>query len=118
MWARFVEHVRAFAEPGIVIETKLLSIAHPFLMSDEGREIRAIQRALKAALGQEALLMRHGGSLAIGGLLQKELGVPVTMLGYGSGDNSHAPNEFIVVDDIQVATEVAIRLLFELGSKP
>ena len=115
MWARFVEHVRAFVEPGIVTETKLLSIAHPVLMSDQGREIGAIQRALKAVLGQEALLMRHGGSLAIGGLLQKELGVPVTMMGYGSGDNSHAPNEFITVDDIQVATEVAIRLLFELG---
>ncbi|MDE2776147.1 MAG: M20/M25/M40 family metallo-hydrolase [Chloroflexota bacterium] len=115
MWRRFVEHVTAFAEPAISIETELFSIAHPFLMPDDGREIRAIQRALKAALGREALLMRHGGSLAIGGLLGRELGLPVTMFGYGSGGNSHAPNEFITVDDIQIATEVAIRLLFELG---
>jgi len=116
MWSRFVEHVMAFAEPGISIETELLSSAHPFLMSDESREIKAIQRALKAALGKQALLMRHGGSLAIGGLLAKELSLPVTMFGYGSGDNSHAPNEFIRLADIQLATEVAIRLLFELGS--
>ena len=60
--------------------------------------------------------MRHGGSLAIGGLLAKELNLPVTMFGYGSGGNSHAPNEYIVLEDIQLATEVAIRLLFELGS--
>ncbi|MCE2472847.1 MAG: peptidase dimerization domain-containing protein, partial [Anaerolineae bacterium] len=33
MWSRFVEHVMAFAEPGISIETELLSSAHPFLMS-------------------------------------------------------------------------------------
>ena len=117
MWERFVEHVMAFAEPGITIETELLSIAHPFLMSDEGREISAIQRALTAALGNEALLVRHGGSLPIGGLLARELDVPVTMFGYGSGDNSHAPNEFIYLDDIQVATEVAIHLLFELGAE-
>ena len=117
MWERFVEHVMAFAEPGITIETELLSIAHPFLMSDEGREISAIQRALKAALGKEALLVRHGGSLPIGGLLARELDVPVTMFGYGSGDHSHAPNEFIYLDDIQVATEVAIHLLFELGAE-
>ena len=117
MWRRFVEHAAAFAEPGIKVDAELLSIAHPFLMPDDGREIRAIQRALKAALGKEALLMRHGGSLAIGGLLGRELGVPVTMFGYGSGDNSHAPNEFIVVDDMQVATDVAIRLLFELGAE-
>ncbi len=117
MWARFVEHVVAFAEPGITIETELHSIAHPFLMSDEGHLISAIQRALKAALGKQALLMRHGGSLAIGGLLARELGIPVTMFGYGSGDNSHAPNEFIILDDIKVATEVAIHLLFELGAE-
>lgn len=115
MWARFVDHVMAFAEPAIKIETELISIAHPFLMPDDGQEIQAIQRAFKAVLGKEALLMRHGGSLAVGGILQRELDVPVTMLGYGSGGNSHAPNEYIVVDDIQVATEVAIHLLFELG---
>ena len=115
IWTRFVEHVTNFAEPGIEVETELISVAHPFLMSDEGREIRAIQRALKSVLGVEALLMRHGGSLAIGGLLARELDAPVTMFGYGSGDNSHAPNEFIYFDHIQVATEVAINLLFELG---
>ena len=115
MWSRFVEHVMAFAEPGIDIEVELLSAAHPFLMPDDGREIRAIQRALKAALGKEALLMRHGGSLAIGGILGRELKAPVTMFGYGSGGNSHAPNEYIVVEDIDAATETAIRTLFELG---
>ncbi len=115
MWQRFVERVMSFAEPGTSIETELLSIAHPFLMPDDGREIRAIQRALKAVINKEALLMRHGGSLAIGGLLGRELDVPVTMFGYGSGDFSHAPNEFIYLDDIQVATEVAIRLLFEMA---
>lgn len=115
MWGRFVEHVMAFAEPGIDIETELLSIAHPFLMPDAGREIQAIQRALKAVLGKEALLMRHGGALPIGGILAQELDLPVTMFGYGSGDNSHGPNEFIIIEDLQAAIEVAIHLLFSLG---
>lgn len=115
MRARFVEHVMAFEEPGISIATKLHSISHPFLMPDDGREIRAIQRALKAVIGREALLTRHGGSLAIGSTLQRELGIPVTMLGYGSGGNSHAPNEYIILEDIQVATEVVIHLLFALA---
>lgn len=116
MWGRFVEHVMSFAETGIDIETELLSVAHPFLMPDDGREIRAIQQALKAVLGVGALLMRHGGSLPIGGILGRELDLPVTMLGYGSGDNSHAPNEFIVIEDLQAAIEVAIHLLFALGA--
>lgn len=115
MWARFVQHVMAFEEPGISIATELLSVAHPFLMPDDGREIRAIQRAVKAVLDKNALLMRHGGSLAIGGLLARELNAPATMFGYGSGGKSHAPNEFINLDDLQVATEVAIHLLFALA---
>ena len=115
-WQAFVDHVMSFASQRIAIDTELLSIAHPFLMSDQGREIHAIQRALKKVLGKEAFLMRHGGSLPIGGLLQRELDLPVTMFGYGSGDYSHAPNEFIYLNDIQVAIEVAINLLFELGA--
>ena len=117
IWARFVEHVMAFAEPGIHIEADLLSLAHPLFMPAEGREIQAIQRAFKAALGREGLLMRHGGSLAIGGILQRELNAPAAMLGLGSGGNSHAPNEFIIVDDIQPATDVAIHLLHALGDE-
>ena len=115
IWSRFVDHVQSFAEPGIQVETELFNLSHPFIMPDDGREIRAIQRALNSALGKEALLMRHGGSLAIGGLLARELNAPVTMFGYGSGGNSHAPNEFIIIDDIQIATEVAIHLFYELG---
>ncbi len=115
IWFRFVDHAQSFAEPGIQVETELFNLSHPFIMPDDGREIRAIQRALQSALGKEALLMRHGGSLAIGGLLGRELNAPATMFGYGSGGNSHAPNEFIYIDDIQIATEVAIRLLYELG---
>ena len=115
MWRRFVEHVMSFAEPGIDIDAELISIAHPFLMPENGREIQAIQRALKAALGKQALLMRHGGSLPIGGILGRELDVPVTMFGYGAGDNSHAPNEYIVIEDFHKAIELAIHLLFELG---
>lgn len=117
IWARFVEHVMAFAEPGIHIEADLINLAQPLFMPAEGREIQAIQRALKAALGRAGLLMRHGGSLAIGGILQRELNAPAAMLGLGSGGNSHAPNEFIIVNDMQPATDVAIHLLHALGDE-
>ena len=115
MWRRFVDHVMAFAEPGIAIAAELLNSAHPFVMPDDSREIRALQQALKAALGKEALLMRHGGSLPIGGVLARALDLPVTMFGFGSGDHSHAPNEYIVIEHFHIAIEVAIQILFALG---
>ena len=115
MWRRFSEHVQTFAADDIEVKLQLLGMAHPFRMSEDGREVRAIQAALRAVTGAEAKMMRHGGSLPIGGLLGRELGVPVSMFGYGSGDNSHAPNEYIVLDDFYLAIELAIHLLFALG---
>ena len=52
MWTRFVEHVKAFTEPGINIKTNLLSIAHPFLMSDEGRGNPRDTAGAEGCLGQ------------------------------------------------------------------
>ena len=115
MWQQFCEHVRAFATPSVDIDIELLGIALPFQMAEGGREVRALQAALRASLGKEAKLMRHGGSLPIGGLLQRELDLPVTMFGYGSGDHSHAPNEYIYLQDFYTAIEVAIHLFFALG---
>ncbi len=117
IWASLVEHAEAFREPGIDIEARLHSIAHPFAMAAEGREASALRRALESTLGVPARLLRHGGSLAIGGVLARLLEAPVSMLGLGSGGNSHAANEYIVLDDFAPALEVAIRLFFELAAE-
>ena len=117
LWASLVEHAESFREPGIDIEARLHSIAHPFAMAPDGREARALRRTLEATLGVPARLLRHGGSLAIGGVLARLLDAPVSMLGLGSGGNSHAANEYIVLDDITPALEVAIRLFFELAAE-
>ena len=106
----------AFAEPGVRIETESLSIAHPFLMPDDSREIQAIQRALHAATGKQALLMRHGGSLAIGGLLAKTLDLPVTCSASARAAILTRRTNSSSWRTSKLATEVAIRLLFELGN--
>lgn len=116
VWETFKQHVLSFADDSINIDLNLISTAYPFVMSDTGKEIEAIQVAFEAVLGKKALLLRHGGSLPIGGILQQELNIPTTMLGFGSGDKSHAPNEYIFVKDIQVAIDVAIHFYFALGT--
>lgn len=116
VWKAFKQHVLSFADETNEIETNLLSTAYPFIMSDNGREIDAIQSAFQSVLGKQALLLRHGGSLPIGGVLQHELNIPTIMLGFGSGDFSHAPNEYIYVNDTQTAIDVAIHFLFAYGN--
>lgn len=116
MWEAFCDHVMSFADATMQIETCLISMAYPFVMSDSGAELEAIQTALFNVLGKRALLLRHGGSLPIGGVLQRELAISTAMLGYGSGDHSHAPNEYVYVSDSKLAIEVAIQLMFALGN--
>jgi acetylornithine deacetylase/succinyl-diaminopimelate desuccinylase-like protein len=116
VWNSFRKHILSFADDTVKIDVKLINTAYPFVMSDIGKEIEAIQVAFEAVIGKKALLLRHGGSLPIGGLLQRELNIPTTMLGFGSGDLSHAPNEYIYVNDTQIAIDVAIRFFFALGT--
>lgn len=116
MWEAFTAHVLSFANERFMVDMNLLSTAYPFTMSSEGKGIEAIQAAFSAVLGKEALLLRHGGSLPIGGVLQHELNIPTMMLGFGSGDNSHAPNEYIVLRDIQTGIDIAIHFFMVLSS--
>jgi acetylornithine deacetylase/succinyl-diaminopimelate desuccinylase-like protein len=85
-------------------------------MAAEGPEVEAVQRAFQATVGRRALMLRIGGSLPIGGLLQHELGVPMTMLGFGAGDNSHAPNEYIDIDHFHLGIQTAIHFYHELAN--
>lgn len=117
VWENFQRHVRSFGDDTVAIDVTLFSKAYPFIMSDTGAEIEAIQYAFEAVLGKKALLLRHGGSLPIGGILQRELAIPTTMLGFGSGDHSHAPNEYMYVEDTQIAVDVAIHFLFKFAEK-
>ena len=117
VWEAFKQHVQSFADDTINIDVNLISTAYPFVMSDTGKEVEAIQTAFEAVLGKKALLLRHGGSLPIGGLLQRELNIQTTMFGFGSGNNSHAPNEYIFVKDTQIAVDVAIQFYFALGAR-
>lgn len=115
IWEAFRRHVLSFTDDTVKIDVNLISMAYPFVMSDSGKEVEAIQVAFEAVIGKKALLLRHGGSLPIGGLLQRELKLPTTMLGFGSGDNSHAPNEYIYAHDTQIAIDVVIHFFFALA---
>jgi acetylornithine deacetylase/succinyl-diaminopimelate desuccinylase-like protein len=61
------------------------------------------------------LVVRGGGTLPIGGTLDRELGVPQLGFGFGAGENVHAPNEYIVIDHFYLGIETAIHFYYNLA---
>lgn len=111
----FTKYVQNFASDTAAVEVKILAQGHPFSGMFEGAGVEAVQRALVATTGKRALMERSGGSIPIAGMFQRELGVPMTHLGLGSGENIHSPNEYVVVEDFYLAIDTAIHLYYNLA---
>jgi len=91
---KFIDFVNSFEPETLNIEVTHVPPAWPAQLLSDGPAVEAIQRAFEAVWGKRAILYRQGGSVPIIGMFQRELGMPITSLGYGTGDNGHAPNEY------------------------
>ncbi|MEO8394740.1 MAG: M20/M25/M40 family metallo-hydrolase, partial [Chloroflexota bacterium] len=110
----FTTYVQGFASDTAAIEVKILAVGSPFTGLFDGAGVEAVQKALVATTGKRALLERSGGSIPIAGMFQQELGIPLTSLGLGPGDNIHSPNEYVRVEDFYKAIDTAIHTYYNL----
>lgn len=111
----FKAYVMGFACDTLDLEVHLHHSGWHFTMEHDGPAVEAIQRAFEATLGKRALMMRMGASAAIGGMFQHELGIPMSNLGFGAGDNAHSPNEYIRLDDFFLGIDTAIHVYHNLA---
>ena len=109
----FIDHVRSLAPEGVTVEVVALHGGQPWYAEPSGPVIAAAQRALGKAFGKEPVFIREGGSIPIVQQFQEILGAPVVLIGFGlPGENAHAPNEWMSVDNFHQGAE-AIALLYE-----
>ena len=111
----FRQHVMQFASETAEVQVRFYSKSWPFSIDRESAAMGAIQRALEATIGRRATFTRSGGSIPILGMFQRELGMPMTSLGFGGGGGVHAPNEYMDLTDFQTAIQLATRFYTELG---
>ncbi len=114
--AMFKQYVLGFASDTASIEVKILAQGYPLSGMFEGAGVEAVQQALEETLGKRALMQRTGGSIPIAGMFQRELGLPMTQLGLGAGENIHSPNEYIRVDEFYLGIDTAIWLYYNLAA--
>jgi acetylornithine deacetylase/succinyl-diaminopimelate desuccinylase-like protein len=113
--ALFQEYVLGFASDTVTIEVNTLAEGYPLRGLFEGAGVEAVQQALAATVGKRAVMERTGGSIPIAGMFQRELGIPMTQLGLGAGENIHAPNEYVRVEDFYLSLDTAIRFYYNLA---
>ena len=104
--------LRAAAPKGLQVEITNLGNGHPFLTPLGDPYLTASTDALRATFGREPLAIREGGSIPIAALFQRELGLPVVLLGFTPpDDNAHAPNESMDLGNFEGGIRAVIRAL-------
>jgi acetylornithine deacetylase/succinyl-diaminopimelate desuccinylase-like protein len=103
--------------PGVTVEVTALHGGKPWRAELRGAVIDAGRRALQAAFGREPVITGEGGSIPVVGDFERLLGAPVLLMGFGlPGENAHAPDEWISVDNYRRGMRAAAALLDEYAA--
>ena len=107
-------HVAKVAPKGVKVSVQHLHGGRPWRADLKGPIIEAGKRALEAAFGRAPVITGEGGSIPVVGDFEKILGAPVLLMGFGlPGENAHAPDEWISVDNYLGGIRAAATLLDE-----
>src|SRR5437660_1262051 len=106
-------HVERVAPKGVTVKVTHLHGGRPWRADLGGPLFDAARRALAAAFDREPVITGEGGSIPVVGDFQRILKAPVLLVGFGlPGENAHAPNEWMSVENFEKGMR-AIALLWE-----
>jgi acetylornithine deacetylase/succinyl-diaminopimelate desuccinylase-like protein len=107
-------HVERVAPAGVTVTVENHHGGRPWRADLKGPIIEAGKRALEAAFGRAPVITGEGGSIPVVGDFERILGAPVLLMGFGlPGENAHAPNEWISVENFLGGIRAAATLLDE-----
>lgn len=87
----------------------------PATVSTDSPYLDAALRALKAASGTEAALIKTGGSIPVAGMLKQQLGLETIFMGFGLDDDRvHSPNEKFELDCFRLGCRAHAAMIEEL----
>jgi acetylornithine deacetylase/succinyl-diaminopimelate desuccinylase-like protein len=109
-------HVERVKPAGVTVKVEQLHGGAPWRAELNGPLFDAARRALASAYGREPVITGEGGSIPVVGDFQKILNAPVLLVGFGlPGENAHAPNEWLSVDNYERGMRAIAALWDELG---
>ncbi len=115
-FAQYKAYVEKIAPRGVDVSVRLIHQGDPCLIPVDNPYIQAATKALHAVWGKETVFIRSGGSIPIVGDLDRHLGLPSVMMGFGlPDDNLHAPNEKFNLENFRLGIRSIIGFLEEAG---
>ena len=112
------EHVARVTPPGVTATVSALHGGRPWRAELRGPLHDAGVAALEAAFGTPPVITGEGGSIPVVGDFERILGAPVLLMGFGlPGENAHAPDEWISVENYRQGMRAAVTLLEQFGSE-
>ena len=112
----FREHVERVAPAGVRVTVRALHGGDPWRARLGGPLYEAAARALEKAFGRAPVYAGEGGSIPIVPAFERVLGAPVLLMGFGlPGENAHAPDEWMSLENFEKGTHAAAALLAELA---
>jgi acetylornithine deacetylase/succinyl-diaminopimelate desuccinylase-like protein len=110
------EHVRRIAPAGVDVAIDYMGGGQPYLAPTDHAVYGAAKRAFSKSFGKETVFIREGGSIPFVRTIADLTGKPCLLMGFGQPDeNSHAPNERLVLDNFHLGIKAAAYLYDELG---
>jgi len=109
-------HVAKVAPKGVKVDVQVLHGGRPWRAELDGPIFEAAKTALRAAFGKEPVITGEGGSIPVVGDFERILGAPVLLVGFGlPGENAHAPDEWMSVENFRVGMAAMATLWDEYG---
>jgi len=114
----FTAHVKRVAPKGVKTTVQYIHGGKPWRAQLEGPLYDAARVALKAAFGKEPVIVGEGGSIPVVGDFDRVLKAPVLLMGFGlPGENAHAPDEWISLENFTKGLRAVATLYEQLGRR-
>jgi acetylornithine deacetylase/succinyl-diaminopimelate desuccinylase-like protein len=113
----FEAHVKKVAPKGVTVTVQRLHGGKPWRAELAGPLYDAARGALEAAFGKAPVIVGEGGSIPVVGDFTRVLKAPVLLVGFGlPGENAHAPDEWISLENFTKGLRAVATLYERLGS--
>lgn len=113
----FRAHVAKHTPDGVSVDVAYLHGGRPWRARLEGRLVEAAAAALSSAFGRDVVYAGEGGSIPIVPEFERVLGAPALLMGLGlPGENAHAPDEWMSVENFEKGIVAAAELMERLGA--
>jgi acetylornithine deacetylase/succinyl-diaminopimelate desuccinylase-like protein len=113
----FQQQLQRLAPPSVQLELRRRVSVPPVVLDRCHVVSHAATRAFRRVFGRPPVWLRSGGTIPAAGFLQRDLGTPTVLMGFGlPGDGAHAPNEQLHLPTFFRAIDTCVLFYRELAA--